>query len=402
MTPRAGAGPLKLFLSAGEVSGDYQAAQLARTLLELHPDVELVGYGGDHMRAAGVEIRCDTAGWGYVGIEESRRFLPEMKRARARLAELLKAERPDLVILVDGEAFNERLVAVLRREKIPFVHYFVPQVWFWGRWRARRIARQASLVIPAFPKELEIFRNCGARVEWFGHPLLDLVEKSQPFTATDDGLDERPVALMPGSRVQEIEALAPTLIEAAKRLREARPDLKFVLPVAAKHLKAPLQRLLENAGMSRVIELRPGWSERVVSGCQLALVASGTATLETALAGVPMVVFYRVRPLTYLAAKLLVNTRFVAMPNILLGEAVVPELLQDAFTVEALVEEAARLLDSPALMTEMRVQLARIPDVLGGHGAIERAARAIVHLTAERHTATETEMACPVSSVTSV
>lgn len=374
---------LKLFLSAGEVSGDYQASHLARMLARLHPGVKLTGYGGDHMRSAGVEILCDSASWGYVGLEESLRFRPNMRRARVQLAEMLKAEKPDLVILVDGEAFNERLVAVLRRERIPFIHYFVPQVWFWGRWRARRIAEEAALIIPAFPKELEIFRESGARTEWFGHPLLDLIPEVSLDSEPAAGEDHRPVALLPGSRVQEIETLGPTLIEAAKRLRSGRPDLRFVLPVAAKHLESSIRKLVSEAGMSEWIEIREGWTGGGARGCRLALVASGTATLETALACVPMVAFYRVRRLTYFAAKLLVKTRFVAMPNILLNERVVPELLQESFTVEALVEEATALLDHPERVVAMRRSLARIPAVLGGKGAIERSARAILQLAIE-------------------
>lgn len=371
---------LKLFLSAGEVSGDYQAAHLARMLMKLHPGVNLSGYGGDHMRSAGVEILCDSAAWGYVGLEESLRFRPDMRRARTQLASLLRAEKPDLVILVDGEAFNERLVDVLRREGIPFVHYFVPQVWFWGRWRARRIALEAALIIPAFPKELEIFRESGARTEWFGHPLLDLIPEVTLTPEPPPADDFRPVALLPGSRVQEIETLGPTLIEAAKRLQQDRPALRFVLPVAAKHLEPSIRKLVADAGMSELVEIREGWTGVGASGCRLALVASGTATLETALACVPMVAFYKVRRLTYFAAKMLVKTRFVAMPNILLNERVVPELLQEAFTVESLVAEVSSLLDDPQRIDEMRRNLARIPAVLGGRGAIERAARAILHL----------------------
>jgi lipid-A-disaccharide synthase len=371
---------LKLFLSAGEVSGDYQAAHLARMLMKLHPGVKLSGYGGDHMRSAGVEILCDSAAWGYVGLEESLRFRPDMRRARTQLASLLRAEKPDLVILVDGEAFNERLVDVLRREGIPFVHYFVPQVWFWGRWRARRIALEAALIIPAFPKELEIFRDSGARTEWFGHPLLDLIPEVTLTPEPAPAEDFRPVALLPGSRVQEIETLGPTLIEAAKRLQKDRPALRFVLPVAAKHLETSIRKLVADAGMSDLVEIREGWTGVGASGCRLALVASGTATLETALACVPMVAFYKVRRLTYFAAKMLVKTRFVAMPNILLNERVVPELLQEAFTVDSLVAEVSSLLDDPRRIEEMRRNLARIPAVLGGRGAIERSARALLHL----------------------
>jgi len=377
---------MKLFLSAGEVSGDYQAAHLARMLHRLHPEAKLTGYGGDHMRSAGVEILCDSASWGYVGLEESLRFRPEMRRARAQLSAMLKAERPDLVILVDGEAFNERLVAVLRREGIRFVHYFVPQVWFWGRWRARRIAVEAALIIPAFPKELEIFRESGARTEWFGHPLLDLIPEVTLAPEPQAADDTRPVALLPGSRFQEIESFGPILIEAAKRLHQARPALRFVLPVAAKHLEPSIRKLVSAAGMDDLVEIREGWTGVGAAGCRLALVASGTATLETALACVPMVAFYRVRRLTYFAAKLLVKTRFVAMPNILLNERIVPELLQEAFTVEALVEEASALLDDSQRVQEMRRNLARIPEVLGGRGAIERAARAIIELAEEPQT----------------
>jgi lipid-A-disaccharide synthase len=386
---------LTLFLSAGEVSGDYQAAHLARLLSELYPGVKLTGYGGDHMRAAGVEILCDSAAWGYVGLEESLRFRPDMRRARTQFAEMLKAEKPDLVILVDGEAFNERLVAVLRREGIRFVHYFVPQVWFWGRWRARKIAVEAALIIPAFPKELEIFRESGARTEWFGHPLLDLIPevKLAPEPTPED--DTRPVALLPGSRVQEIETLGPTLIEAAKRLQRDRPGLRFVLPVAAKHLECSIRKLVADAGMDEHVEIREGWTGIGAAGCRLALVASGTATLETALACVPMIAFYRVRRLTYFAARLLVKTRFVAMPNILLNERVVPELLQEAFTVEALVAEASALLGDPQRIEEMRRNLARIPAVLGGRGAIGRAARAIIDLALEVPTVAGPEPSLP-------
>lgn len=352
--------------------------------MKLHPGVKLSGYGGDHMRSAGVEILCDSAAWGYVGLEESLRFRPDMRRARIQLASLVRAEKPDLVILVDGEAFNERLVDVLRREGIPFVHYFVPQVWFWGRWRARRIALEAALIIPAFPKELEIFRESGARTEWFGHPLLDLIPEVTLTPEPTPAEDFRPVALLPGSRVQEIETLGPTLIEAAKRLQKDRPALRFVLPVAAKHLETSIRKLVADAGMSDLVEIREGWTGVGASGCRLALVASGTATLETALACVPMVAFYKVRRLTYFAAKMLVKTRFVAMPNILLNELVVPELLQESFTVEALVREAALLLDDPKQVMEMRRSLARIPAVLGGKGAIERSARAILQLAVEK------------------
>jgi lipid-A-disaccharide synthase len=372
----------RIFLSAGEISGDFQAAHLARGLRRAEPAAQLYGCGGERMSDAGVDVRLQTAQLGYVGLEESLPFRRPIRRAHRQLAEMLRDDPPDLAVLVDGERFNGPLMEVLNERRIPFIYYFVPQVWFWGRWRARRLARLARLVIPAFPIERDIFREKGARAEWLGHPLIDIVRPAREAEEIlrSAGLDPaRPlVGLMPGSRSQEVGSFTPTLLGAARRLRERRPELQFVLPVAAAHLQPQIERAIAAAGLRDCVRTVAGNRYTFLARCELVLLASGTATLEMALLGVPMVVFYRVHPATYLAARALVRTPYIAMPNILLGRAVVPELIQGAFTEERLAGEAGAILGSSARAQSIRRDLARIPEMLGGPGVIDRVAGLIL------------------------
>lgn len=391
----------RIFLSAGEISGDFQASHLAGALRRASPDATVYGCGGERMKAAGVDVRLQTAQLGYVGLEESLPFQRPIWGAHRQLAELLREDPPDIAVLVDGERFNLPLTKVLHERRIPFIYYFVPQVWFWGRWRARRLARRARLVIPAFPVERDIFRERGGRAEWLGHPLIDIV---QPAAAAGDilraaGVDAaRPlVGLMPGSRSQEVGSFTPTLLQAARRLREQRPELRFVLPVAAAHLLPQVQRAVAAAGLADAIHLVTTHRYTFLSRCEVVLLSSGTATLEMALLGVPMVVFYRVQAATYIAARALVRTPFIAMPNILLGREVVPELIQGNFTVERLVAEAEAILGSPTRAQAVRAELARIPPMLGRPGVIDRVAQLILRQLAlpPEHRPTDCPQACP-------
>jgi lipid-A-disaccharide synthase len=384
--------PARIFMSGGEISGDRQAAHLARNILLQSGEVRLYGCGGEQMRAAGVDVRLQTAQLGYVGLQESLRFRRPIHEAHGALCRLLKEERPDLAVLVDGEHFNRFLTSHLHREGIPFIYYFVPQVWFWGRWRTRGIAAKARLVIPAFPAEAEIFRRKGARVEWLGHPLLDIARPGAEAVRKfiELGLDpSRPtVGLLPGSRLQEVENFGPPLLAAARELQRHRPGLQLILPLAAPHLRGPLEQQIVGAGLAKQVRVIVGDVYTYLSRCEVVLLASGTATLETALLGVPMVVFYCVKPLTYFVAKRLVTSRFIAMPNILMDELVVPELIQEEFTVERLVSEALAVLNDPAHALAVRRKLAQIPALLGQPGVLERAARRVLREAGAR---TETE-----------
>jgi len=367
----------RIFISCGEISGDRQAGFLARQIYRQNPEVLLYGCGGEAMRAAGVDVRIDTARFGYVGLQESIRFRRPMRKAHEEIQRILLEQRPDLVVLVDGEHFNRSLMPFLHREGIPFVYYFVPQVWFWGRWRTGGIARRARLIIPAFAPEADIFRRKGGRVEWFGHPFVDVIEPGSCESELREG--EHPtIGLMPGSRWQEVENFTPRLLAAARELHRRRPELRFILPLAGPHLRPLIERELAGAGLSDIVELLERDVYDRLGRCELVLLASGTATLETTLLGVPMVVVYEVKPLTFFVARRLVSSRFIAMPNILLNEAVVPELIQSDFTVERVVAEAWRLLEDASHAGRMRQKLARVRTLLGRPGVIEGAATAIL------------------------
>ncbi|MCX7015261.1 MAG: hypothetical protein NTW86_22350 [Candidatus Sumerlaeota bacterium] len=227
---------LKIMLVAGEVSGDRQAAFLSRAIRVRNKDALLFGAGGEEMHAAGVDIRVSTSHLGVVGVSESFRFLKPLYGVYKALGKLVRSERPDAVVLIDNEGFNTVFARSLRSEGIPVIFYFAPQVWLWGPWRARGIAKTASLILAVFPDEAEAYERAGARVAWIGHPLLDIVKTTGGGDSAfrRAGLDpSRPtVALMPGSRFHELQRLTPVMAAAARRLKERRPELQFVLPLS--------------------------------------------------------------------------------------------------------------------------------------------------------------------------
>jgi lipid-A-disaccharide synthase len=367
---------------AGEVSGDRQGSHLARVILSRNPRTSLFGSGGEQMARAGVDIRVDSVRYGSVGFQESLRYFLPLRRMMAELREVVDSGRPHLAVLIDNEGFNSVFARFLHARRIPFVSYFPPQVWLWGRWRARAIAERATAIISAFSAEAGVYRHHSPKVAWFGHPLLDVVKPSaDPAAALRRlGLDPRArtVCLMPGSRQQEIERLAGPILQAARRLEIRHPDLQFVLPLAASYLRPALEQALEAHGMRQRVKIVSEHAYACLQSSALVLLASGTATLEACLFGVPMVVGYRVTPLTYHLARRLVKVRHIAMPNILLGERIVPELLQHETTGERFAAEALAILEDPERARRIRADLARVRPLLGQDGALDRAAGLIL------------------------
>jgi lipid-A-disaccharide synthase len=294
------------------------------------------------------------------------------------LRQLIRTEPPDLAILVDNEGFNGLLAKFLYKEEIPFVYYLPPQVWFWGEWRAKAIAERAAAIIPAFHAEASIYRREGGRVEWFGHPLIDIVRPdANPGVVFDNlGLDSarETIAIMPGSRFQELEQLAGPMLQAARIIRRRHPRLQVVLPLAAPHLLAALKTEIGRAGMANEVTIVEKHVYAVLSRCALLVLASGTATLEGAILGIPMVAAYRVSPISYLIGRQLVKSRYIAMPNILLDERVVPELLQHEVTPDRIAREALMIIGSHELAQSMRSKLGLIKPMLGVPGVLSRAA----------------------------
>ena len=367
---------------AGDVSGDRQGANLARALRARHPDVVLYGAGGEHMRDAGVDVRVPMTHLSFIGLQESLRYVWPLRRAMTQLRRLARAEPPDAAILIDYESFNSALARGLAKEGIPVVLFYPPPIWLWGEWRAPAISRLAKLIITEFASDAEMYRRHSGRAVWFGHPLLDVVAPEEDYRRVfaDLGLDPtRPtMALLPGSRAQELKYLAAPLLGAARIVKNRHPDLQLILPLAAPHLRALLNKELARTGMSREVTVVTDHVYACLSRCDVALMSSGTATLELALLRVPMVVVYRGSAVTFLACRCVIKNWAIARPNILLRERVVPEFIQSDVTAERIAAEALDILENKQRAATMRARLDSIRPLLGDGGAIDRAAAAIL------------------------
>jgi lipid-A-disaccharide synthase len=365
--------PIPILLSAGEASGDMYAARLANALRE-RLDVQLFGMGGPLMRAAGVEIVTDYSEVAVVGITEILKHLPSLVRAMDRIVTEAEKRQPALAILTDFPGFHLRLARKLKPRGIRNVYYICPQFWAWRPWRANLVRRRFVKALCIFPFEEEFFRGAGVPTKFIGHPLVGAVQATknrQEFCAVH-GLDaSRPiVTILPGSRTGELAHHLPVLQEAAIRIHAKKP-VQFV--VAAAHAKdVPL---LQGGWLNRLtLRIVEGETYNALAAADAAIVSSGTATVEAALLDVPMVVVYRVSPMTATLAKPLVRTPFFAMVNLIAERQVVPELVQDDFTPEKVAEKTLLLLNDPNEREAVRKGLREIRLRLGPPGAVERAA----------------------------
>lgn len=370
---------MNILMMAGEVSGDAQGARLAEEIRMLRPGARLYGTGGEKMRRSGVDVLHQTTHFSSVGFLEPIRHVFPLQGIYGEVAALVRREKPDVAILIDNQGFNLAMAKMLRRAGVPVVFYFPPQIWVGPGLFARSVARNARLVISAFPLEAKIYRErYGANAVSFGHPLLDMTKpEAEPAEALRrEGLDPaRPVVgLMPGSRTQEARELARAMAEAAALIAAARPDTQFILPVAGPHLHDRIRESVRQAGMENKVHLLSGDYYGCLALCELVLVCSGTATLELSLLGVPMVAAYRLDPASHWIARKLSLTPYVAMPNVLLGEMAVPEIIQYRITGENFAAHALDMLGNPERLSAIRGKLALIPSHLGDPGAVRSAA----------------------------
>lgn len=364
-----------VLLVAGEASGDMHGADLVAALRRRVPDARVRGIGGARLRAAGMDTIVDAHTIATMGLVEARERLGALWRAYRLMRRILRDERPDLLILIDFAEFNMALAGVAKRHGVPVLYYISPQVWAWRRGRVRKIARRVSRLAVVFPFEAALYAGTGIRADFVGHPLLDLVRvrRDRAGFCAAHGLDpaKRIVALLPGSRSKEMQLLLPAMAEAAARL-VARGDTQCVLALADTLSQEDIGVSMRGAALP--FPVVSGETYDLVHASDVAIVASGTATLETALLERPMVIVYRTAPLTYALARRLVSVPFIGMPNLIAGRAVVPELIQDAATADRMTNEVARFLDDPAYAEATRRTLGEIRHALGGGGAAERAA----------------------------
>lgn len=369
----------RILIVTGEASGDLHGANLAAALRALRPDVDLRGVGGPKMRAAGVRLvegieRLDVMG--MIGLAELRVAL----RNYATLARFLRREPFDAVVFVDNPGLNLRLARVAKRARHRVIYYIAPQIWAWRPGRIRLISRVVDRMIVILPFEEALYRQAGVPCTFVGHPLLDAVAPSYDRAALCKRFGFEPSApvlgLLPGSREPEVRSLVPVMMEAAARMARRHPGLQVVVAQASWIREGLIEELAAGADLGlRVVRDQPN---EVMAVSDLLLVASGTATLQAAVLGTPMVITYRTSWISYWLARLLIRVKWIGLVNIVAGRGIVTELIQHEATAERMSEEGHRLLRDEAALSGMRAAFRAVRDSLGSPGASRRAAEAVL------------------------
>lgn len=371
---------MRIWFVAGEASGDSHGAHLIHALKRLAPEMQCEGLGGVEMEAAGMLLHQDLAREGIMGFVEVLKHAPRLKRLLRDTAEQIRATRPDAVVLIDYPGFNIRLARLLEGSGIPVIYYISPQVWAWKKGRLKTLVRICTRMLVIFPFEEKLYRDAGLDCVFVGHPLVEAVQRREEHarSSNEHAAAGAPgtctIGLLPGSRTQEIARLFPDMVELARGLLAERPGLRFVAPCVNEARAAQIRALAGDFP----VEVLVGGMHEVLSTARFCFVASGTATLETALFGVPMIVLYRVNPLTYAVARAVVDIQYIGMVNILAGRGVVPEFIQGAIRPAAILPVALDLIDDSPARTQMLADLRAVRESLGGGGASERAAREII------------------------
>ena len=373
---------VRIAMVAGETSGDLLASHLIRALRQHLPDAEFFGIGGPKMLAEGFDVRwpCELlAVHGYVDAIKRYR---ELSGIRRELLAQIRRERPTVFIGVDAPDFNLWLEGKARAAGIASIHFVSPSIWAWRGGRIKRIARSVSHMLCLFPFEPELYARAGVPVTYVGHPLADVFplqpDRDQARVALGIAVAQQVVALLPGSRQSEVRNLAATFIETARRLRERAPDLRFLVPLATPETRQIFDEAIVRCQAQDVpLELLPGQAVEAMTAADVVLVASGTASLEAALLKRPMVITYRIGKWQYRLMKRMAYLPWVGLPNILCGDTVVPELLQDDATPERLAEALLAWLQEPARRAVVEARFMELHLSLK-QGTARRAAEAIL------------------------
>lgn len=376
----------RILLSCGEASGDLYAGALVDALRRREPGVEVFGLGGDQFAKSGGRLVADYHRLSVTGLTEALSVVPRSLRTLRLLLDTAKKERPDAAVLIDFPDFNFRLMHRLRKRGIPVVYYISPQLWAWRSGRIKLMKRGATRVLPIFPFEEAIYQRQQIDVRFVGHPLIDLAKPQLSRDAFLKKLNLDPskpvLALLPGSRTNELSRLAPVIVQAIPMIAARVPGVQFVV-ARAPNLD---DGLYEGFGLSGVtIRIVNTQTDDVLNACDAVITASGTATVQTALYGKPMVVIYKLSPMTYRLGIHLAKVDKYAMVNLIAGDRIVVELIQDACTPDAVATEAVRLLSDDGYRRRMISDLEEVKRQLGGPGASDRAAEAVLDVVHSTH-----------------
>lgn len=369
----------RIMIVAGEASGDLHGANLVKSLKQLQPGLSICGMGGKNLRSQGVEILCDAEKVAVVGLLEVFSHLADIRKAMRVLEDRMRKQPPDLLVLIDFPDFNLMLAKKAKLLHIPVLYYISPQVWAWRGGRVNKIGRLADRIAVILPFEKDFYRERGVTVDFVGHPLLDSVKATTP---KNDFLKQQHVpenatiiGLLPGSRRKEIAAILPIFLDAAQSLADCYENLVFLLPLAFTLTIADLQENgIADCGLN--IKIVPG-DERyeAMAACDVVMAASGTVTLELAILNVPMVVSYRMSPITHFLGKRLIKVQYASLVNLVADSVVVPEFLQQNAMPENICRGLREILDNRERNDTMRKQLQEVCCQLGGPGASDRTAQ---------------------------
>lgn len=372
----------RIMIVAGEASGDLHGSNLVKEALRINPCLSFFGIGGKEMREAGVEIVADASEMAVVGLVEVISHAGVIFRAYSSLKNIIKTDPPDLLILIDYPDFNLLLAKAAKKAGIKVLYYISPQIWAWRVGRVKKIARLVDRMAVVFPFEVPFYEKEGVPVTFVGHPLADIVHPTMTRAEAMAyfGLDpaRKTVGLFPGSRKGEIRSLLATIVDAAAILRKEFPGVQFILPLASSLEIADIDPFLKPAGLD--VKIVEGKIYDVMQVCDAVISVSGTVTLEAALMGVPMVIIYRVSPITYAVGKRLIKVDHIGICNIVAGERAVRELIQDDADPASIAAEIGRLLTDDLYAGEMRKKLAGIRSKLGEGGGSARVARLAVEM----------------------
>jgi len=370
----------KIMFSAGEVSGDLHGAAIAKALKKIQPESKLFGFGGEKMRAAGVNILYDMQDYNVMGFWEVLKNLRRMFKLRDNLLKVIQREKPDLLILIDYPDFNWRLAKKAKKLGVPIFSYIPPSAWAWRKGRAKPVARLADKIVAIFPFELAVYEAVGANIEFVGNPLIDSVkpemDKATAADYFDANLNNPNVLLLPGSRQQEVTILLPEMLKAAESIYAKYPETQFYLPAAATIPRAMLQKIIEPFHIP--IHITDTYTYDLMNICDVAVATSGTVTLEAALMELPTVVLYKMSPISYFIGKLLIHVTNFSLPNIIAGDRIIPELLQQEVNTERITREMLALFKGTAGAAAVKLMLAQTKAKLGQPQAVDRIAKLII------------------------